>query len=143
MTTQIGTPTGPVMPREIHTPNLPAGGATQVWSAANLHQSGQPIFVSCTYRKQTTSKPRIAPRDYVALPGVAMDAQMGPITSVFRRKGDNAVRINIWSITRQKHTCIIPEGLTAFTMMPIPEEMLQAMLPRQAQQPQPNVQTGP
>jgi len=129
-----------VQPHELTTPNLSPAERNTLWLALNAVAAQQNtregmkalnmdvrelgdhgVFVGCNYPKQTDSAPRIEGEDYVALPGVSKHAQFGPIVRVFRRKNDAAVRFTIWSVPRQGYTTIIPDGLTGFSVMPIPE----------------------
>jgi len=111
----------PVQQHEINTPNLGMEGRTALMLALNSHLAGiGDVHVSVLYNKQTEAKPRIAGRDYLSLPGISMQAHLGKITDVFRRKGDQAVRFRIKTLTRPDGNqpfgwiTIIPEGLTSF-----------------------------
>ena len=122
----VPAPVQPVMPHELNTPNLDPQSRVLLWGALNLALSGVPVFASAAYPKQTEAKPRIETQDYVGMPGVSSLAQFGPIVRVFRKKdAPHEVRFTIWSIPRQGFTTIIPDGLSAFTFFPTPEQSMQ------------------
>ena len=101
--------------------------------AANDAIEGKIVSVSLTYDKQTASKPRVADRDYIGLPGVSGKAHIGPLT-VYRyvdnrgnqklgRVGKPYFKVN--TLTRQTgdgewgHANMRPEGITEFKVTSI------------------------
>lgn len=117
---------------ELNTPYLDLATKAALVTAANAVAQGvAEVTVSMTYRKQTKTRPRIAGEDYVAMPGVSMEAQTG--TLMVHRKVDNPanrrkgvvgeVYFKIKSNTRADgdqafgFTNVRPEGITAFVVL--------------------------
>jgi hypothetical protein len=116
----------------ISTPHLDAAQNAELLTAINTVDDGLAILtVSMTYRKQTKTKPRIASEDYVAMPGVTMEAQTGTLSvhrkvnnPANRRKGVvGQVYLKVKSVTRANGveafgwTNVRPEGITAFVVL--------------------------
>ena len=127
--------------QEISTPNLSAAEANTLLTTLNaVEQDLVFATVSVTYRKQTKTKARKAGEDYVAMPGVSMEAQTGTL-SVLRRVDNKANRrkgvvgeiyMKIKSVTRADGvesfgwTNVRPSGLTAFVILGLEERDLEA-----------------
>jgi hypothetical protein len=122
----------PVQDNELHTPKLPPQQKGVLLTTLNAVEAGTGLAtVHMTYRKQTKSKPRLAGEDYVAMPGITPEVQIGQITSVFRLK-DNPknrkagtvghVRFRLASMSRADgvnptgFTTVIPAGITSFAL---------------------------
>lgn len=120
-------------PHEISTPHLsPAQRAVLVTAIAAAEQ-GLEVRIALTYSKQTSARPRIAGEDYLALPGVSPEAQMG----VLRVKRYTASKANVRSgkagkiyllvesLTRGDglkpvgYTAMRPEGIKEFTVVAV------------------------
>jgi len=113
----------PVLVEELIVPSLDITQRQLLLLALNTVLAGLgKITVALAYNKQTESKPRLAGKDYVAMPGVDPTAQFGEIVRVFRRKKDNALRFTIASASRGDgatpigYTAVIPEGIKSFTI---------------------------
>lgn len=135
------TQTTPVSAQEIATPNLSAAEANTLLTTINaVEQDLVVATVSVTYKKQTKTKPRKAGEDYVAMPGVSMEAQTGTM-SVHRRVDNKAnlrkgvvgeIYLKIKSVTRADGvesfgwTNVRPSGLTAFVILGLAERDLEA-----------------
>jgi hypothetical protein len=129
-----------VQPQELNTPKLSPEERNALWTTLNLavaqhnlnlalealgvdvrELGPQGAFVACGYPKQTDAAPREEGKDYQRLPGVSSKSHFGSLTSVFRRKADQAVRFRVWSVPRQNFTTVIPDGLEGFAVQPRPE----------------------
>jgi hypothetical protein len=116
-TTQTTTTTRPVTLAELNTPFLSASQKGLLVAVLNNVLAGGRSGVSVLYQKQTKAKSRSAEKgDYVALPGVAHQSQIGDVVKVARRKSDGGVYFTIASVTRGDgekpgYTAIRPEGL--------------------------------
>ena len=123
MTTTQNTTINLVQPHEAETPKLGFAERASLLLALNtvLLEQGE-VTVSLTYEKQTDAKPRVAGKDYVAMPGVDPHAFFGRLTSVSRRKADGRVYFNVESLSRgdgttpAKPTSLIPAGITSFVV---------------------------
>ena len=74
----------PIQINELHCPHLPQPQLSQLFTTLVAVEAGAGVAtVHMTYNKQTKSKPRIAGEDYVAMPGMTPEVQIGQITSVF------------------------------------------------------------
>ena len=120
------------MTNTITTPHLDAVQNAELMTAINTVDDGLAIItVSMTYRKQTKTRARLAGEDYVAMPGVTMEAQTGTL-SVHRKVDNKAnkrkgvvgeVYLKIKSVTRANGvesfgwTNVRPEGITAFVIL--------------------------
>ena len=121
--TETTTTINLVQPSEAETPHLGFSERASLLLALNtvLLEQGS-LTVALTYSKQTSSKPRVAGKDYVAMPGVDPHAFFGRLTSVSRRKADGRVYFNVKSLSRgdgtdpAKPTSLIPAGVTSFTV---------------------------
>ena len=134
---------------ELNTTNLPQQQKAVLLTTLNAVEAGTGVAtVHMTYRKQTKSKPRIAGEDYVAMPGITPEVQIGQITSVFRLKDNaknrregkvGAVRFRLASMSRADgitptgFTTVIPSGITSFAMTGFAPTPVQA--PTQTQTP--------
>lgn len=121
-----------IQQNELNTPHLDANSKAALVTAANAVFSGAAeVTVSMTYNKQTKTRPRIAGEDYVAMPGIAPEAQTGTLmvhrrtnNAANRRKGVvGEVYFKIKSVTRANgqesfgYTNVRPEGITAFVVL--------------------------
>lgn len=121
-----------IQANELHVPGLTPVARATLLTAANAVESGlAEVTVSMTYRKQTKTEPRIAGKDYVAMPGVSYEAQTGKLM-VLRYK-DNALNrreqrvgriyFKIRSVTRSDgatpfgYSNVLPEGITDFVVL--------------------------
>jgi hypothetical protein len=124
------TTIAPVTLTELTTPFLSAEQKGVLVTLLNNVIAGGRSSVSVLYEKQTKAKSRSAEKgDYVALPGVAHQSQIGDIVKVARRRGDGGVYFTIASVTRGDgekpgYTAIRPEGLlsVAVTLLQRPTE---------------------
>jgi hypothetical protein len=126
------TPTDrPIQSGELSTPSLPPVVAAALFTAANATIScGKVAHVSMTYSKQTKTKARIAGEDYVGMPGVSFETQIGTLSvyrrvdnKVNRRKGvAGLVYFKVKTTTRGDgvqpygYANIRPEGITGFAL---------------------------
>lgn len=142
---------------ELDTPSLPAQQKAVLLTTLNAVEAGTGVAtVHMTYRKQTNSKPRIAGEDYVAMPGITPEVQIGQITSVFRLKDNaknrregkvGAVRFRLASMSRADgvtptgFTTVIPSGIRSFAMTGFAPTPVQApsQTPSQTQTPEKGV----
>jgi hypothetical protein len=128
----------------INPPHLDQATKAALVTAANSVLSGAAkVTVSMTYRKQTKTRARIAGEDYVAMPGVSMEAQTGSLmvhrrvdNKANRRKGVvGEVYFKIKSVTRADgvesfgYTNVRPEGITGFVVLGV-----QAITPEPSRQ---------
>jgi hypothetical protein len=121
-----------IQQNDISTPALDQASKDALVTAANTVLEGlAEVTVSMTYRKQTNTRARIAGEDYVAMPGVSMEAQTG--TLIVHRRVDNPanrrkgvvgeVYFKIKSVTRADgveafgYTNVRPEGITGFVVL--------------------------
>lgn len=88
------------------------------------------VFVSLTYNKQTETRPRIAGKDYVAMPGVRHEAQIGklvvcqyvdnPANRRLNRVGKFYLKVETMTradgTTPHGYANMRPEGITAFAL---------------------------
>ena len=145
----------PIQINELHCPHLPQPQLSQLFTTLVAVEAGAGVAtVHMTYNKQTKSKPRIAGEDYVAMPGMTPEVQIGQITSVFRLKDNaknrregkvGAVRFRLASLSRADgvtptgFTTVIPSGIKSFALtgfQPSPQAL-------QAQPQQGQAQTPP
>lgn len=110
-----------IQPNEIET-SLPTFERQALLMALNSSLAGMSeITVAFTYDKQTDTRPRLAGKDYVPIPGMSTKMQLGKIQRVFRNQ-DGKVRFTISSMTRGDgmnptgFVTIIPEGIKSFTI---------------------------
>ena len=119
-----------IQPNEIKTPNLNLFERQALLMSLAVIQGGGAVWASVTYDCQTENERRIAGEDFVAMPGVSLDAQLGRLR--VERRVDNAENrrlgvvgvpyLKIESYTRGNgvdptgYTNMRPEGLTAFAI---------------------------
>ncbi len=141
-----------IQANELQTPDLPPQQKAVLLTTLIAVEAGAGVAtVHMTYRKQTKSKPRIAGEDYVSMPGISPEVQMGQITSVFRLKDNaknrregkvGALRFRLASVSRADgitptgFTTVIPSGIRSFAMTGFQPAPVQAPAPApQAQTP--------
>jgi hypothetical protein len=136
--------------QEIENKHLHPMQHAQLVMAVNMVELGAEVWVSLTAPKTGDSKPRIAGKDYIALPGIAPDAQIGtlhvdryvdnPSNRRIGRVGEIKLLVN--SITRcngrdpKRPTGVRVADITGFMVMGFytPEEMATEALARAATQ---------
>jgi hypothetical protein len=113
----------PIQPNEITTPHLNFIERQALLLSLNSAMFGLgEVTVGFVYDKQTKTKPRIAGKDYVSLPGTDTKAQFGQIVMVARRQKDGGVYFKVASMTRgngqspRGYTNVRPEGIRQFTI---------------------------
>lgn len=97
-----------IYPHEVANKDLPPFVQAQVLMAATMVEQGHAVQVCLTAPKKGDTPPRVGGRDYIALPGVSSDCQMGPleihryVDNRDNQKLDrvNAVYFKVRSITR-------------------------------------------
>jgi hypothetical protein len=117
---------------EIVNRNLSPMALGQLFMALNLAEQGATVTVYLTAPKVTETKPRIGGGvDFVSIPGLAPDAQIGTLTvhryvdNPANRREDrvNAVYFKVKSITRANgfrdhgFTNLRPSQITSFTVL--------------------------
>jgi len=127
----------------------------QLLMAMNMAEAGAEVTVCLTAPKMTDAEPRQSPQDYLTLPGIAPDAQIGPVS--VHRYVDNrenqrldrvgAIYLKVRSITRANGlnpygwTNVRLEQITGFMVLgvvtPTEEQMaMRALAQAAAQTPQ-------
>lgn len=94
-------------------PDLARPVLVGIVSAQNM---GQRVHASVIYRKQTSTKPRIAGEDYVSLPGVGPQVLLGEVSAFRTKKGDLRFRISTAMRSDGVHdgwATLIPAGIQA------------------------------
>jgi hypothetical protein len=117
---------------EISNPTLCPMALGQLFMALNLAEAGASVTVYLTAPKVTDTKPRIGGGvDFLTIPGMSPDAQMGPLTVhryVDNRENQkldrvNAVYFKVKSITRANgfrdhgYANLRPSQITSFQVM--------------------------
>lgn len=142
-----------IYPHELTNKHLSPVMQAQVLMAASMVEQGHKVTVCLTAPKQGISTPRVSGKDYVGLPGVSSDCQIGPLEVhryVDNRENQKLDRVNlvhfkVRSITRANGmrpfgwTGVRPSDITGFEILGIesPDPMAtEALAQAAAQTPQ-------
>lgn len=122
-------PLAPVL--TVNAPGLSQAEASKLLAVVNEVRSGEAVYsVTVTYDKQTKAKPRIAGEHYDALPGVTVKVHTGTVVAApTNKKGETYLRIRDAARAplpgetpdpdaEAGWTCVKPEGLTSFRLLP-------------------------